>query len=97
MSYNELLIFQKTTEAEGTSTRPTVCVTLTNTSGLLFIVFFCIIVASLISCVISCLRRKQSVTDKKGSNANTISPEGITINQFSLNHSIKLFKYYLYV
>ena len=93
MSYNELLIFQKTTEAEGTSTRPTVCVTLTNTSGLLFIVFFCIIVASLISCVISCLRRKQSATDKKGSNANTISPEGIIVIQF--NHAI-FFKYYFY-
>ena len=36
------------------------------------------------------MRRKQSVTDKKGSNANTISPEGITINQFNLKHLIRL-------
>ena len=40
------------------------------------------------------MRRKQSVTDKKGSNANTISPEGITINQFNLKHLIN-FKLFL--
>ena len=58
----------KDTDAQGES-KPTVCVTLTNTSGLLFISFLCVIVIAMVTSVFACLRRKKYSKKSKGDKA----------------------------
>ena len=57
-----------------------VCVTLTNTSGLLFIAFLCVIVVAMVISVFACLRkRKRSSKSKAKNKAVQLSKEDLEI------------------